>query len=198
VAIFGRNQGFFHPRRLAELLMPRKGWGRRVRYFRARVQRLPGSPHSVALGFGCGVAASFSPFFGFHVLLSILLAWGLRGSMVAAALGTAVGNPLTFPLIIPSAIELGKKVLGLRAATPAPEFPPEAISLVAVVGPPLKEALELMLPYLVGGVLLGVPAAVASYAVLRPTVAAYQMARARLAAKSRRKRRPRAEGAVGP
>ena len=42
---------------------------------------------------------SFSPFIGFHFLLAILFAYLLRGNLIAALIGTFVGNPFTFPFI---------------------------------------------------------------------------------------------------
>ncbi len=195
MAIFRREQGVFHPRRLREWVAPRKGWDRGIRYVRARLQRLPGSPHSIALGFAFGTLTSFSPFFGFHILLAILLAWALRVSLVAAALGTAVGNPITFPFIIASAVETGRRILGqppLKSSGIA-----EYSRLIVDPAKMLAQWPELLdrvlLPYAVGGLALGIPAAAAGYLLVRSAVAAFRLARRRLAAK--RFGRKRAVGA---
>ncbi len=50
---------------------------------------------------------SFTPFVGLHFLLSAILAWLIRANVVASALGTAVGNPWTFPFIWVWIYELG-------------------------------------------------------------------------------------------
>jgi uncharacterized protein (DUF2062 family) len=42
---------------------------------------------------------SFTPLIGLHILLSVLAAWVSRCSVVAAVIGTVVGNPWTFPFI---------------------------------------------------------------------------------------------------
>ena len=47
-----------------------------------------------------------------HFFLAAGLAWVLRGNVVAALLGTFFGNPLTFPLIALSSINLGHWMLG--------------------------------------------------------------------------------------
>ena len=198
MAVFRREQGFLHPRRLRELVAPRKGWDRGIKYIKARLQRLPGSPHSIALGFACGVLTSFTPFFGFHILLAMLLAWMLRVSVVASALGTVVGNPLTFPIIITTSIEFGQLLLGREApvALGADEY------YRAVLQP--TELLErwnelldvLVIPYAVGGTVIGLPLAISAYLVLRPIVAAYQLARRRLAAKRNRRRKSMHAGSV--
>ena len=187
MAVFRRRQGILHPRRLRELVAPRKGWDRGIRYVKARLQRLPGSPHVIALGFACGVLTSFTPFFGFHILLAMLLAWVLRVSMVASALGTAIGNPLTFPIIIPTSIKFGRLILGGGPVSPsrAEEYY-DAILRPTELFDRWNDLLDvLILPYTIGGLAIGVPAAVTAYLLLRPMVAAYQLARRRLAEKRR-------------
>ena len=76
-----------------------------------------------ALAAGCAVGAfvSFTPYLGFHIAISIALAWLIRGNLIAAAIGTSVGNPLTFPLIWASTYQLGHAILrGEQAVTPPP------------------------------------------------------------------------------
>ena len=64
-----------------------------------RLARLPGTPHSIAAGFACGVAMSFTPLVGVHILLALFLSWLIGGSLFSAVIGTIVGNPWTFPFI---------------------------------------------------------------------------------------------------
>ncbi|WP_339778898.1 DUF2062 domain-containing protein [uncultured Thalassospira sp.] len=85
--------------RIRSFLWPRAGWRRSSRYFAHRVARLPGTPYSIAAGFAIGAAVSFTPFIGFHFVLSALLSFILRANLVASLLGTIVGNPWTFPFI---------------------------------------------------------------------------------------------------
>ena len=77
-----------------------------------RVRRLPGTPHGVAVGFACGAAISFTPFIGFHFALAALLTWSVGGNILASAIGTAVGNPWTFPFIWIWCYRLGSWMLG--------------------------------------------------------------------------------------
>ncbi len=53
----------------------------------------------MAAGFAFGAAVSFTPFVGLHFIISAILAWLLRANIIASAIGTAVGNPWTFPFI---------------------------------------------------------------------------------------------------
>jgi len=75
------------------------GWSRTGNYWAHRVSRLPGSVYSIAAGFACGAAISFTPFVGIHILLGGLWAWLMRANIIASVIGTAVGNPWTFPFI---------------------------------------------------------------------------------------------------
>ena len=98
--------------RARNILWPRAGWGRTLSYLRHRVARLPGTPESIAIGLACGIAVSFTPLMGFHVLVAALLALVMGGNFLASALGTAFGNPWTFPLIWLWIYKLGTCILG--------------------------------------------------------------------------------------
>ena len=85
--------------RCSEMLWPKMGWKRVANYWGIRVNRLPGSVYSIASGFASGAAVSFTPFVGLHFIFGGVLAWIFRGNIIASAIGTAVGNPWTFPFI---------------------------------------------------------------------------------------------------
>jgi uncharacterized protein (DUF2062 family) len=156
--------------RLSEMLYPRKGFWRGMDYIRKRLHRLPDSPHRIALGFGCGAFASFTPFFGVHIVLAAALAWVLRGNLLAAAFGTMVGNPLTFPFIAAFSLNTGWRILGTRMRFAESDY---SIGW-------LWENIELIfLPYLVGGILPGLLAAVVCYWFIGPIVEAFQKRRRR-------------------
>lgn len=98
--------------RLREFVWPRAGWRRTLKYLWHRLARLPGTTGSIAAGFACGAAVSFLPLIGLHFVLAALLAWLLRGNVLASALGTVVGNPWTFPAIWVGTYWLGRFILG--------------------------------------------------------------------------------------
>jgi len=64
-----------------------------------KLKAIQGSPESVAKGFTTGIAVSFTPFVGFHILIALLIAKLSKQNGIAATLGTIAGNPWTFPLI---------------------------------------------------------------------------------------------------
>lgn len=86
---------------------PRRSFARSIKYVFYRLWRLSGSPHAIAMGCAAGVFIGFTPFFGLQFVLAGLLAWVLGGSIIAAALGTFVANPISFPLIWYSTYKLG-------------------------------------------------------------------------------------------
>ena len=87
-------------------------WNKKKKYWMLRLKKLGGSPSSIALGVACGVSVSFTPFVGAHLVLAMVLAWCLRANVVASVLGTAFGNPWTFPFIWFSVLYTGRKMLG--------------------------------------------------------------------------------------
>ncbi len=106
-----------HPRprshHIREALWPSMGFARVIRYYKYRIARLPGTPYYIAAGFATGVAVSFTPFVGFHLMLAGFITWMLGGSLVAMVLGTLLsGNPWTFPFIWISTYKLGQLMLG--------------------------------------------------------------------------------------
>lgn len=161
--------------RLRVAVWPRHSWRRSFRYTALRLRRIPGSPHSIALGCAAGVFAIFTPFLGFQMLLAALLAYILGGSVIASAVGTFAGNPLTYPVIWVSTFTLGNVLVGSSASAQIGEFPDKAGAL----GKGLKDmspehiasALEglwpILKPMALGSLPLGVIAAACVYYLTR-------------------------------
>lgn len=99
-------------KRAVYLIWPRRGPKRALQYLMRRLARLSVSPHRLALGFAAGAFASFTPFIGLHFVIAGLVAFILRGNLFASALGTVVGNPLTFPMIWMLSYNLGMWLMG--------------------------------------------------------------------------------------
>jgi len=110
--LFRRRKPAGLAEKLRGLIWPRKGFLRTFTYFRKRILRLSASPHAIALGVALGVAISWTPFLGFHIMMAIAISYVLRGSVIAATLGTGFGNPVTFPFIWGLSWELGTAMLG--------------------------------------------------------------------------------------
>lgn len=95
-----------------DMVWPRMGLRRYGTYLRKRVLRLSASPHAIAAGVASGAAVSMFPLIGLHFLLGFVLAFATRGNMIAAAIGTAWGNPLTFPFFFAAAFGVGDWLTG--------------------------------------------------------------------------------------
>ncbi len=157
-------------RRIKEVLWPSLGWFRAARYVGHRLGRLPGSPYRIAAGFACGAAVSFTPFIGFHFVLAAGLSLLLRGNLIASAIGTAVGNPWTFPLIWTWTFHFGRWLLGEAGRT---SIYPERMTLTFIFDHPW----QVLLPMTLGGLITGVVAWFAFYWPARSVVTQYQKAR---------------------
>jgi uncharacterized protein len=150
-------------------------------YVVKRATRLSDTPHSIAAGFACGVAISFTPFIGLHLVGSFLLCLLVRGNYLAAVAGTLVGNPWTFPFIWVTAYHLGHALLG----TPAPQVGPVQDWDLATL---FVEVETVFWPMVVGGVPLALIAGLATYFPLMRTIAACQKARREQRARRRQER----------
>ncbi len=74
---------------------------------------MEGSPHAIAAGFATGIGISMFPFFGYHMIVALAFSWTIGGSMPAAAIGTFIGNPWTFPIIWMLTLQVGNLILGI-------------------------------------------------------------------------------------
>lgn len=165
--MFRRREPLPLYRRLRQLLWPSLGWRRSLHYMMHRLSRLPGTPYRIAAGFASGAAISFTPFMGLHFVLAMLLSLALRGNLIAAAFGTVVGNPWTFPLIWAWAFALGRWMLGGSGAFQ------EGLTLAYIFDRPF----EVLLPMTLGGVPTAIVAWFVAYWPIRSLVSQYQRAR---------------------
>jgi uncharacterized protein (DUF2062 family) len=183
--------------RFSTWLWPHIGWGRATSYVVMRLKRMPGTPHSIAAGFATGVAVSFTPFFP-HIASATLVAMLCRGSVIAAWVGTVIGNPSTFPIIWLATYNLGLILMGREpvsdsefhaqsqlASLPAPFTLEWANGWIERAAVWVKAK---FVPMAVGGVPLGILAGLLCYLPLVRFVGAFQEARRRRA--ERLKERP--------
>ena len=64
-----------------------------------KITKIKDFPESVSVGMAWGAAVSFTPLLGFHLIICYLGTWLMRGNLIAATVGTIIGNPWTFPFI---------------------------------------------------------------------------------------------------
>ncbi len=167
--MFGRRNPLPVHHRVWSVVWPKAGWRRASRYMAHRVRRLPGTPYRIAAGVASGAAVSFTPFIGLHFVAAALLALLLRGNVVASAIGTAVGNPWTFPFIWTWIYTLGQWLMGADAAS---DFP-ATLDLDYIFERPL----DVLWPMTLGALPTAVVVWIAIFWLVRGAVAEYQHVR---------------------
>ena len=135
---------------------------RAAKYYYLKFLRLQGDPHSLALGVAIGLFVGITPTIPLHSVLIIILAWPLRGNILAALIAaTAISNPLTWlpqyylswqvgNWLLPGHLTWHRIQAILSLITSHPGFKESLI--------PLKQlGLEAVTVMLFGGVLLAIP-----------------------------------------
>ena len=166
--------------RLREALLPRRGWRRGVEYLGHR--RAPAARHARTASRSASPAASSARSrrsSACTLFAAVIAAPGCPRQHVAALIGTGVGNPLTFPLIAPVALGARpphprprRQRPRLRAGSRTPSPRPSTASARGHAQPvrPRRQRTgassipffrDMLWPYLVGGLLPGLIAAVA-------------------------------------
>jgi uncharacterized protein (DUF2062 family) len=162
--------------RVRNVIWPKMGLSRAWRYLVHRMARMKASPHAIALGFAAGAFASFTPFVGLHFILAGLIALALRASILASAIGTVVGNPLTFPFIWLTTYNVGAALLGRETKgevvldVPAGSESAVNAGMMDVAGRLFDRIEPVFLPMIIGGTLLGLACAAACYFIVHVSV----------------------------
>ncbi len=185
--LFSRRKSPSILERIRIAAWPRRSWSRSARYIFHRIWRLSGSPHRIALGCASGIFVSFTPFLGFHFILAGVIAWSVRGSIIASALGTFIGNPLTFPLIWISTFKVGNWILGKSSEIGQIVLAERLSELRVYFFIDVKFAFEMLFytlwpvikPMIIGAIPLGLTASAIGYYVIRKAIEAYQYRRQR-------------------
>ena len=177
---------------LVDVLWPKGGWTRAATYVKHRLNRLPDSPHRIARGIMAGVFVVFTPFYGLHFFMAAGFALLLRGNVVAALLGTFVGNPLTYVPIGVISLQTGYAILGRptlaedelnrslgrKFVDAGEDFWHNVVSIFSDKTADWTHLIlfyhEVFFPYMIGGLLPGIVMALAAYYITLPIITAYQ------------------------
>ncbi len=130
----------------------------KIQHLITRFKQLNGDPHYVALGMAIGVFISVTPTIPFHTVIALALAFILRGSKAAAAIGVWFSNPITIPLFYKGSYDVGISILGNSAP-----FSTEYESILEL----LKLGADVTIAMITGGVILGILPAIAAYFITR-------------------------------
>jgi uncharacterized protein (DUF2062 family) len=207
--VFKRRTPRSYVQIVGEAFYPRGGWTRAAWYVGYRLRRLPDPAHRISRGIFAGVFVSFTPLYGLHFLAAALIAWIIRGNILAALLATFVGNPITFPFIAAFSVEFGSWILG-KPPVPLPKiflsFSQASgeiwANFRALFTPAAAEwerlpsfFSEIFIPYLIGGIVPGIVAGLVAYWLANPIIASYQRGRIHKLKERFEKRRAAADAA---
>ncbi len=181
--ILKRREAIGWIKKVRNLFWPEIGFHRAAKYISHKVNRISGSPHAIALGIAAGTFASFTPFIGFHFIVAALIAWIIGGNLLASAIGTSIGNPLTFPFIWFVTHNTGSFLLGQEGREEVTISAPAAgirlmLSHPAHFFAELWTGLEpVFLPMCIGSIPLGLASGIVAYLLVKPAVAKYKQRR---------------------
>ena len=136
--------------------IPRQVWIR-IQQLKDRIKNFHGDPHFVAMGMAIGVFVAATPSMPFQTALAVALAFILRSSKVAAAIGVWLSNPITFPVFYLAGYKLGALLFGISAAYDPGGEPVDILTLGA----------EITIATLTGGIIIGLCLAFATYFITR-------------------------------
>jgi uncharacterized protein len=141
------------------------------------LMRISDTPNAIAAGFAIGVFFGFTPLLGLKTLLSILAAWMLRSSKLAAVIGVTLHDMILpfLPLLLRLEFQIGYWALRHPHRLP-PHFRITGIqpreffqwTTFLTVGEPL----------LIGSIIIGIPGSFVAYWVAKGLVIEYRRLRA--------------------
>lgn len=134
-----------------------------------RFLKIRGTPKEIGLGVALGLFIGFTPSMGIQILIAVFIASLFKWSKIAAALGVQVTNPFTAPFIYGGTYFVGARIMGIEAALKLPaQMDYDALLAMLRQAPGIFAAMTL------GGVVIGLPAALAGYLVVYTFMGRYQ------------------------
>lgn len=127
---------------------------KKLSQFIDQIKKLDGDPHYIAVGMSIGVFIGITPTFPFHTALAVLLAYIVRASKTAAALGVWIGNPFTMPFFYFISYKVGQLIFG----TSLP-FDIKYTTFTELT----KLGFDATIALITGGTLIGIPPAIVTY-----------------------------------
>lgn len=169
--LFRRRNELGYWERLTRWLWPRVSWRRSVTYYLKRILRLSGTPYAIAMGAALGAGISLTPFLGLHILITFLIAWFLRANMIAGAIATSIGNPLTFPFIWATTYQIGHYIQNWEGRSAPARLEQDLLHKS------WDQLWPILAPMTIGSIPLGLAVGTGVYLVVYKVVSAYRESR---------------------
>ena len=134
-----------------------------------RFVKIRGRPREIALGFALGLFIGMTPTMGIQMPIAVFIAAIFKWSKISAAFGVWITNPFTAPFVYGLTYIVGAKLLNLKAALTLPnDFSWDLLKELISNAPLILSALT------VGGIIVGLPLAVAGYFLSYGAINQYQ------------------------
>lgn len=141
---------------------------RAIRYNYLRVMRLKVSTHSIALGTAVGVFAGCLPILPFQTVVAVTLAFVLRCSLVGAAAGTWISNPLNWVPFYTACFFIGNWLIPIDVS-----FDPYQMELKQL----LEQGWGIVVVMMTGGLVMAVPGSILTYLITFRAVTRFRQRR---------------------
>jgi uncharacterized protein (DUF2062 family) len=126
----------------------------KIKHWAKRTKALNGEPRYVAMGMAVGIFISATPTIPFQTIVAVALAFIMRGSKAAAALGVWLSNPITFPVFYLASYKIGAFLFGISAQT---GIAGQSTSDL------LKLGFDISIAAITGGIIIGIILATGAY-----------------------------------
>ena len=134
-----------------------------------RFLKIRGHPREIGLGFALGIFVGMTPSLGFQTAIVIFFAALLKWNKISSIMGVWITNPLTAPFIYGVNYVVGAKLLGIKKVYGYTE----ELGLTTIAKM-MQKAPDILWSLILGGVILGLPLAVAGYYFAYSVVQRYQ------------------------
>lgn len=123
-----------------------------------RLLKIRGEPKQIALGFAMGLFVGMTPTIGFQILIAIFFAALFKWNKISAAIGVWITNPITAPFIYSVNYFVGAKIYGIKKNY---SFADDLS--VSTISAMFQKTSKILYALIIGGIVLGLPLAVAGY-----------------------------------
>ena len=138
-----------------------------TKYYFLKFIRIKGDPHELALGMAIGIFSAMLPILPFHIALAVALALVFRVSKITAAIGVLVCNPFTWYILYYFNYRIGAFILGLsednRGFSSIMESIQGSAGTLETILRITHASWTIIAAFVIGGLIMGVVAAVPSY-----------------------------------
>ena len=134
-----------------------------------RFLKIRGTPREIALGFALGLFVGMSPTMGFQMAIAVFVAALFKWNKISSAAAVWITNPITAPIIYGVTYFVGASIIGM----PNINLRPQDLSVTSFITF-FKQTPLIFWAMTLGGVVIGVPLALAGYFVVYSAVDKYQ------------------------